>query len=141
MLYVLLDFGHDLTKDALLDSGAKISPIGENQLEKINQLAPNNFFKTADPPNFKIQVVNDHLEEPIGIFTLEFDIGGNGITEHFVVMKKQTGPSVGLHSMRRNSVVSHITHGLVHFLHLTMQVKGANSKKKQNPKLFSAMTN
>ena len=42
-------------------------------------------------------------------------------------MKKLTGPIKGLHFMRHNSVVIDTTHGLIHFPHLTMQVKSASS--------------
>ena len=45
--------------------------------------------------------------------------------EHFVVMENLRGPIIGLHSMRHNSVVIDTTHGLIHFPHLTMPVKGA----------------
>ena len=38
-------------------------------------------------------------------------------------MKKLTGPIIGLHFMRNNSVVIDTTHGLIHFPHLTMQFK------------------
>ena len=43
-------------------------------------------------------------------------------------MKKLTRPIIGLHSMRNNSVVIDTTHGLIHFPHLTMQVKTAASE-------------
>ena len=43
-------------------------------------------------------------------------------------MKKLTGPKIGLHFMRNNSVVIDTTHGLIHFPHLTMQVKTASSE-------------
>ena len=45
----------------------------------------------------------------------------------FVVMKNLTGPIMGLHFMRHNSVVIEATHGLVHSPYLTMQVKSASS--------------
>ena len=43
-------------------------------------------------------------------------------------MKNLTGPFIGLHFMRHNSVVIDTTHGLIHFPHLTMQVKSALSQ-------------
>ena len=48
-------------------------------------------------------------------------------------MKKLTGPIIGLHFMRNNSVVIDTTHGLIHFLHLTMQVKTASSERTTKP--------
>ena len=48
-------------------------------------------------------------------------------------MKKLTGPMIGLHFMRNNSVVIDTTHGLIHFLHLTMQIKTASSETTTKP--------
>ena len=48
-------------------------------------------------------------------------------------MKKLTGPINGLHFMRKNSVVIDTTHGLIHFLHLSMQVKTASSETATKP--------
>ena len=48
-------------------------------------------------------------------------------------MKNLTGPIVGLHFMKHNSVVIDTTHGLIHFPHLTMQVKSASSQASAKP--------
>ena len=48
-------------------------------------------------------------------------------------MKKWTGPITGLHFMRNNSVVVDTTHGLIHFPHLTMQVKTTSSETTIKP--------
>ena len=50
-------------------------------------------------------------------------------------MKKLTGPIIGLHFMRNKSVVIDTTHGLIHFPHLTMQVKTASSETSTKPQL------
>ena len=42
-------------------------------------------------------------------------------------MKRLTGPIIRLHFMRNYSVVIDTTQGLIHFPHLTMQVKTASS--------------
>ena len=58
-------------------------------------------------------------------------------------MKKLTGPIIGLHFMRNNSVVIDTTHGLIHFPHLTMQVKTASSEtttKRQPVIIDEALT-
>ena len=44
------------------------------------------------------------------------------------MMENLTGPIIGLHFMKHNSVVIDTTHGLIHFPHLTMQVKSALSQ-------------
>ena len=48
-------------------------------------------------------------------------------------MKKITGPKIGLHFMRNNSVVIDTTHDPIHFPHLTMQVKTASSETTKKP--------
>ena len=115
MLHVPLDFENNLTVDALVDSGAFVSSIAHDDLETIKQKAPKNIPKIDDPPNFQIQVANGQLEKPLSTATLKLEIGDNSFAEHFVVMKKLTGPINGLHFMRNNSVVINTTHGLIHF--------------------------
>ena len=133
MLYVPLDFENNLTVDALVDSGAFVSAIAQDDLETMKQKAPNNILKCDDPPNFQKQVANGQLEKPLSTATLKFEIGDNSFAEHFVVMKKLTGPIIGSHFIRNNSVVIDTTHGLIHFPHLTMQVKTASSEPTTKP--------
>ena len=116
-----------------MDSGAFVSAIAPNDMDTIKEKAPNNNLKIDDPSNFQIQVANGHLEKPLSTATLKFEIGDNTFAEHFVVMKKLTGPINELHFMRNNSVVIDMTHGLIHFPHLTMQVKTASSKTTTKP--------
>ena len=133
MLYVPLDFENILTVDALVDSGAFVSAIALDDLNTIKQKAPKNILKFDDPPNFQIQVANGQVEKPLSTATLKCEIGDNIFAEHFVVMKKITGPIIGLHFTRNNSVVIDTTHGLIHFPHLTLQVKTASSEITRKP--------
>ena len=48
-------------------------------------------------------------------------------------MKKLTGPIIGLHFMRNNSVFIDTTHGLIHFPHLTMQIETSSSETTTKP--------
>ena len=48
-------------------------------------------------------------------------------------MKNLTGPNIGLHFLRQNSVVIDTTHGLIYFPHLTMQVKSASTGTSAKP--------
>ena len=48
-------------------------------------------------------------------------------------MKKLTGPIIGLHFMRNNSVVIDTTHGLKQFSPLTMQARTASSEATTKP--------
>ena len=133
MLYVTLDFANNPTVDALVDSGAFLGAIAQNDLDTVKDKAPNKILKIDDPPNFEIQVANGQLEKPLAPATLGFEIGDNTFAEHFVVVSKQTGPIIGLHFMRNNSVVNDTSHGLIHFPHLTTQVKTASSETTTKP--------
>ena len=103
--YMPLDFDNNLTVDALIDSGAYVSVIAQNDLDTIRQKASDKILKIDDPPNFQIQVANGQIEKPLATATPQSEIGGNIFIEHFVVMKNLTGPIMGLHFMRNNSVV------------------------------------
>ena len=48
-------------------------------------------------------------------------------------MKNLTGPIIGLHFMKHNSVVIDTTHGLIHFPQLTIQVKSASNQARAKP--------
>ena len=133
MLYVPLDFENGLTIDALVDSGAVVSAIAQNELDRIKQQAASKILKIDEPPNFQFQVANGQFKKPAATATLEFDIGDHIFAEHIVVMEKLTGPIIGLHFMKHNSVVIDTTHGLIHFPHLTMQVKSALSQTSAKP--------
>ena len=135
MLYVPLDFENGLTIDALVDSGAYVSAIAQKELDRIKQQSPSNILKIDDSPNFQSQVASGQLEKPTATVTLKFDIGDHVFAEHIVVMKTLTGPNIGLHFMRHNSVVIETTHGLIHFPHLTMQVKSALSQTSAKPQV------
>ena len=103
MLYVPLDFENNLTVDVLVDSGAFVSAIGQDDLDTIKQKAPNNFLKIDDYPNFQIQVANGQLGKPLSTATLKLEIGDSSFAEHFIVMKKLTGPIFGLHLEQQGS--------------------------------------
>ena len=133
MLYVPLDFENGLTTDALVDSGAYVSAIAQRELDRIQQQARCNILKNDDPPNFQIQITNGQLEKPTATATLKFDIGDHKFAKHFVVMKNLTGSIFCLHFMKHNSVVIDTTHSLIHFPHLTMQVKSASSQASAKP--------
>ena len=128
MLYLPLDFENNLTVDAMVDSGAFVSVIAQDDLDTIKQKAPNNILRIDDPPNFQKQVANGQLEKPLSTATLKIEIGDITFAEHFVALKKLTGPIIGLHFLRNNSVVIDTTHGFIHFPNLTMQVKTASSE-------------
>ena len=77
MLYLPPDFENILTVDALVDSGAFVSAIAQDDLDTYKQKAPNSILKIDDPPNFQIQVANGQLERPLSTATLKFEIGDN----------------------------------------------------------------
>ena len=128
-----LDFENNLTVDALVDSGAFVSAIAQNDLDTIKEKVSNNILKIDDPPNFQIQVAKGQLEKPLSTATLKCETGDNKFAELFVVMSKLTGPIFGLDFMRNNSKVIDTTHGLIHFPHLTRLVKTASSETTTKP--------
>ena len=132
-MYAPLDFENGLTIGFLADSRAYVSGIAQIQLGRIKQQASSIIIKINAPPNFQIQVANCQSEKPTATATLKFDIADHISAEHFVVMKNLTGPIIGLHFMRHNSVVIDTTHGFIHFSHLTMQVKSALSQTSVKP--------
>ena len=125
---VPLDLENNLTTDALVDSTASVRAVAQNGLNRIKQPAPSIIFNIDDPPKFQMQVANGQLEKPLTTTTLKIDIEDNAIAENFVVMRKLTGPIIGSHFLRKNSVVIDTTQCLIHIPHLTMQVKIASSK-------------
>ena len=129
------EFREWFKKDVFVDSGAYVSAIAQKELDGIKQQSPSNILKIDDPPNFQIQVANGQLEKPTATATLKFDIGDYIFAKHFVVMKNLTGPIIGLYFMRHNSVVIDTTHGLIHFPHLTMQVKSALTETSAKPQV------
>ena len=123
------EFRNSLNKDASSDSRAYVSPVSQNEVDEINQQAPNIILKSDDNPNFQIQVANGHVEKPLSTATPKFDIWDKAFAEHFVVMKKCTRPIIGFHFMKHNSVVIDTTQCLIHFIYLTKQVKSSASEK------------
>ena len=105
MLYVPLDFENNLTVVALVDSGAFVSAITQNDLDTVKEKTPKIIPKTDDPPSFQIKVANGQLEKPLAITTHKFEIGGNCFAEHLVVLKKLTGLATGLQFLRNNSLL------------------------------------
>ena len=88
MIYVLLNFENNLTGDALVDSGAIVSAVAQNDLDAIKEKAPNKILKVDDPPIFHIKVANVQLEKPLATATPRFETGDNIFAENFVLMKK-----------------------------------------------------
>ena len=102
-------------------------------MDIFKQQALSNILKIDEPPNCQIQVANGQLEKPIATVTLKNDFVDHTLAEHIVVMKYLTGPTVGLHFMKDSTVAIDTTHGLIHFPHLTMQVKSALSQTCAKP--------
>ena len=69
------DFDNNPTTDVLIDLDAYVSEITQNDKDAMKQKAPNNIFKIDEFSNFKIQVANGQLAEPIAAAILKFNIG------------------------------------------------------------------
>ena len=94
MYYFPVDF-EKLTFDGLIDTGALISAISEQDLDTIKLLAPETISDTGPAPNFQIMVANGQLETPTGIVCLTFEKAGFMCKENFIVMKGLPNPLVG----------------------------------------------
>ena len=114
-------------------SRAYISAKAQAELDKNKQQGTANILKMDDPPNFQTQVANGPLEKPMSTATLICDIRDNTFAEYFVIMKYFTGPNIGLHFKRRNSVVIDTPHGLIQFPHLTMEAKNSATGTSAKP--------
>ena len=63
-----------LTLDGLLDTGALMSAISEQDLNKVKLLAPEAIPDTGPASNFQIMVANGQLETRIGTVYLTFEV-------------------------------------------------------------------
>ena len=133
ILYVPPDFDNNLTVDAFVDSRVYVSPIAQINLDTTKQKAPLITLKTDDPPNFQVHVADGQKETSLATALLKFEIEDNIFAENFVPMKKFPGPFIGFLFMSDNSVLTDTTRGLVHFPHLTMQVKSASTETTRKP--------
>ena len=100
------------------------------------QIALNNFLKIDEPPNFQLKVADGKLGKLLAGTRLKCETADNIFAEYFVVMKKLTGPNIGLHFMSINSVVLDAKRGHIHFPYSMMQVKTASSETTANSQLF-----
>ena len=109
-------------------------------MDRIKQQAAANILKNGDSPNFQTQVANGQSGKPLATATLNNDGGDKTFAKHFVVMKNLTGPIMRLRFVGHSSVFSDTTHGLNHFLYLTMHVIGSASERSTEPQsLFFAL--
>ena len=109
-----MDF-NNLSVDALVDSGAPVNCLPENELQKIKSVSPDNILKEMDPPAFKLQVANGDIETPTKTVQLQFELGDWTFKETFIVATKMTGPILGLTFLD-------VSQALLHFPHLTYAI-------------------
>ena len=68
-------------------------------------------------------VANGQLEVPIGTVVLEFEVADFMLRENFIIMKNLRKPLTGLCFLRRNNAIFDVTHGILTFPYLSMQLK------------------
>ena len=66
---------NELTIDGLIHTNALAKAISEANLQKIRLLAPQTILNEELPPDFQKMEVNEHLETPIAVFELQFEVG------------------------------------------------------------------
>ena len=125
-----MDFG-ELTLDGLVDTGAlssALAHIPEDDLRKIQLLAPQSIIKEGPAPNFQIMVANRQLETPKSTVELKFEVGDIDFHEIFIVVEKLTSPLIGLSFLQRNKTILDMRHGVLNFPFFSMQLKTADHK-------------
>ena len=127
MLYFPMAFG-ELTLDSLVDTGTLSSAIPEEDLRKIQKLAPQSIVKEGPAPNFKILVANGQLKTPKSTVELKFEVGDIEFHEIFIVMEKLTSPLIGLSFLQRNNTILDMKQGVLNFPFFSMQLKTADHK-------------
>ena len=132
-MYIPLKIELGLTVDGVVESGAYIRAIAQNELDRIRQKATANILRIDDPPNFDVQVGKGQFEKPLAKATLKIIFADHTLAEHFVVVKNMTGLIIGLHFTKHNSVFIDTTHGFNRLPHMTMQFKSAASQTSAKP--------
>ena len=99
MLYVPLDFENIPTVDAQMDSGAIVSAITQNDMDTKIEKAPNNILNRGSC-QFSDTSSQWTVRKTIMKTTVKLELGDKTFAELFVVMRKLTGPIIGLNLMR-----------------------------------------
>ena len=128
MLFAPMDF-NNLSVDALVDSGALVNCLPENEYQKIKSVSPHNILKEMDPPAFKLQVANGDIETPTKTVQLQFELGDWTFKEMFIVATKMTCPILGLTFLKNNSAILDVSQALLHFPHLTYAIAAEDNEK------------
>ena len=71
-----------------------------------------------EPPRFKLQVANGHIEAPTKTIQLHLEIGNWSFKETFIVATNITGPIHGQTFLKNNSAIQAVSQALLHFTHL-----------------------
>ena len=132
-MYIPLKIEMGLTVDSVVESGAYIRAIAQNELDRIRQKATAIILRINEPPNFDLQVGKGQFEKPLAKATLKIIFADHTLAEHFVVMKNMTGLIIGLHFTKHNSVFIDTTQGFNRLPHMTMQFESAASQTSDKP--------
>ena len=132
MLFAPMDFQH-FSIDALIDSGALVNCMPEQEYQKLKTMSPNNLLQESDPPPFKLQVANGDIETPIKSIQVQFEIGDWTFKETFIVASKINGPILGLTFLKTNSAILDASQGLLHFPHLTYAINPVSEEQPTKP--------
>ena len=123
-----MDFQH-FSIDALIDSGALVNCMPEQEYQKLKTISPNNLLQESDPPPFKLQVANGDIEIPIKTIHVQFEIGDWTFKETFIV----ASPILGLTFLKTNSAILDASQGLLHFPHLTYAINPVSEEQPTKP--------
>ena len=124
MLYKPIDFTK-YTNNALLDSGALVSVLDREKINKNKKFCPIS-VKTGTPaPPFHIQVANGHFEKPLASARLVFEKGDSQFQGYFIFMEHLSAPIIGPSFYTRTTHLSTYARDqeIILFPHLTKEMK------------------
>ena len=139
MLFIPLEF-ENTRIDALVDLGAYINVISENDTDKIQNEANTAIIAKVPPPPFKIQYANTELEKARATYTMKFKIGDYTFEETFIIMTKTSYPLIGLAFLRKLSTIIDTAQGTRDFPQIQITLAIKDEMQKCNPKPITIKT-
>ena len=114
MLFIPLEF-QKIKIDALVDSGAYIKVISEQDAAKSQKEANASIIEKAPPPTFKMHYATIELENAFATYTLKFKIGDYTFKETFIIMTKTSYPVIGVAFLQRHYTIVDTAQGTIDF--------------------------
>ena len=92
--YLPLKIGHEYV-DALVDTGASISALPKDLVDKLRELFPLNFMFSKRDRVYTIRTADGKAVPTLGTVTVHFAIGGEEYFEKFLILETMNTPILG----------------------------------------------